>query len=56
VTPVLFAFIIGTAIGLLAGYVGGRLNTAIMRVLDVFYAFPSVLLADCASPARWARA
>ena len=26
-------------------FVGGRLNTAIMRTMDVFYAFPSVLLA-----------
>ena len=43
--PVLFAFVIGTAIGLVAGYVGGFVNSAVMRVLDVFYAFPSVLLA-----------
>ena len=45
VLPVVFAFGIGTAIGLVAGYVGGWLNMAIMRTLDVFYAFPSVLLA-----------
>lgn len=45
VLPVLFAFGIGTSIGLFAGYVGGRTNLAIMRTLDVFYAFPSVLLA-----------
>jgi peptide/nickel transport system permease protein len=45
VLPVLAAFFIGTAIGLVAGYAGGWLNMAIMRTLDVFYAFPSVLLA-----------
>lgn len=45
VTPVALAFGIGTAIGLVAGYAGGWLNTLVMRVLDVFYAFPSVLLA-----------
>jgi len=31
---------IGTSLGLVAGYVGGKLNTAIMRTIDVFYAFP----------------
>ncbi len=45
VLPVLFAFAIGTTVGLFAGYVGGRTNMLIMRTLDVFYAFPSVLLA-----------
>ena len=45
VVPVLAAFGIGTSIGLLAGYVGGRVNMVIMRMLDIFYAFPSVLLA-----------
>ncbi|CAN5157681.1 ABC transporter permease [soil metagenome] len=45
VMPVLLAFVIGTAVGLFAGYVGGRPNMLIMRTLDVFYAFPSVLLA-----------
>jgi peptide/nickel transport system permease protein len=45
VAPVLTAFVIGTSLGLFAGYVGGRTNMAIMRTLDVFYAFPSVLLA-----------
>ncbi|MDX2104453.1 MAG: ABC transporter permease [Alphaproteobacteria bacterium] len=44
VTPVLMAFAIGSTIGIIAGYVGGWVNTAIMRTIDVFYAFPSVLL------------
>lgn len=51
VVPVLAAFGIGTTIGLLAGYVGGRVNMVIMRILDVFYAFPSVLLAVAISGA-----
>jgi peptide/nickel transport system permease protein len=45
VVPVLAAFLIGTTIGVTAGYVGGRPNMLTMRMLDVFYAFPSVLLA-----------
>jgi peptide/nickel transport system permease protein len=45
VVPVAAAFVFGTSIGLFAGYVGGRVNMLIMRTLDIFYAFPSVLLA-----------
>jgi len=48
---VLIAAGIGLAAGLIAGYVGGRVNHAIMRVIDVFYAFPSVLLAVAISGA-----
>jgi peptide/nickel transport system permease protein len=51
ITPVLCAFAIGTVIGILAGYAGGPLNTVIMRTIDVFYAFPSVLLAIALSGA-----
>jgi peptide/nickel transport system permease protein len=43
--PVALAFVIGTTLGVIAGYVGGLLNQAIMRTIDIFYAFPSVLLA-----------
>ncbi|WP_295539549.1 ABC transporter permease [uncultured Pseudacidovorax sp.] len=45
IAPVLCAFVVGSGIGILAGYAGGLTNTAIMRTIDVFYAFPSVLLA-----------
>ena len=45
VVPVLAAFLIGTTAGVAAGYAGGRINMLVMRTLDVFYAFPSVLLA-----------
>ena len=45
VVPVLIASIIGGGLGVLGGFTGGRTNTVIMRTMDVFYAFPSVLLA-----------
>jgi peptide/nickel transport system permease protein len=51
ITPVLLAFSIGSFLGILAGYRGGLLNTLIMRTIDVFYAFPSVLLAIALSGA-----
>ncbi len=51
VTPVLMAFVLGSSLGIFAGYVGGKINTAIMRTIDVFYAFPSVLLAVALSGA-----
>jgi peptide/nickel transport system permease protein len=51
ITPVLAAFVIGSSLGLLAGYAGGTVNTVIMRTIDVFYAFPSVLLAIALSGA-----
>ena len=51
ITPVLAALVIGSALGVVAGFVGGPTNTAIMRTIDVFYAFPSVLLAVAISGA-----
>lgn len=51
VTPVLIAFSIGSVLGITAGYVGGWFNTLVMRTVDVFYAFPSVLLAVALSGA-----
>jgi len=51
VMPVVFAFVIGSTLGIFAGYVGGWVNMAVMRVIDVFYAFPSVLLAIALSGA-----
>lgn len=51
ITPVLAAFVIGSTLGILAGYAGGSINTVIMRTIDVFYAFPSVLLAIALSGA-----
>jgi len=39
------ALIIGIPLGLIAGYFGGKLGNAVMRVTDMFLAFPPLLLA-----------
>lgn len=44
-TVVLLSGAIGSAIGALSGFVGGRTDTVIMRISDVFLAFPGILLA-----------
>ncbi|ARQ02285.1 ABC transporter permease [Pseudorhodoplanes sinuspersici] len=49
--PVALAFVIGTVLGVTAGYAGGVVNQLIMRTIDIFYAFPSVLLAIAISGA-----
>lgn len=51
VTPVVIAFLVGSSIGVFAGFIGGWVNTLTMRTIDVFYAFPSVLLAVALSGA-----
>ncbi|MBM3374535.1 MAG: ABC transporter permease [Betaproteobacteria bacterium] len=51
ITPVICAFVLGSLIGIVAGYAGGLVNTLTMRTIDVFYAFPSVLLAIALSGA-----
>jgi peptide/nickel transport system permease protein len=45
VISVAFAVIVGVTIGVLAGYRGGWLDTVFMRVVDVMFAFPVLLLA-----------
>jgi peptide/nickel transport system permease protein len=40
-----FALLIGGALGLVAAYVGGRLETVIMRIVDIQLSFPSILVA-----------
>jgi peptide/nickel transport system permease protein len=56
VTPVVCALLIGGLLGITAGFLGGRVNMLIMRIMDVFYAFPSVLLAISLSGAMGAGA
>jgi len=51
ITPVILAFVLGASIGIVAGYAGGLVNTSILRTVEVFYAFPSVLLAIALSGA-----
>jgi peptide/nickel transport system permease protein len=42
---VAFALLVGGALGVVAGYYGGWLDTVIMRVSDVLLSFPAILLA-----------
>jgi peptide/nickel transport system permease protein len=37
--------VLGTVIGILSGYMGGTPDTIMMRIMDIFFAFPSLLLA-----------
>ncbi len=43
--PVAAALVIGSTIGLVAGFFRGRLDAVLMRFMDVLLAFPSLLLA-----------
>ena len=40
-----FAIVIGTFIGAVAGFAGGRVDNILMRVMDVVLSFPSLILA-----------
>jgi len=42
---VLFALVLGVSLGLLAGYLGGRVDAIIMRIADVQLSFPAILIA-----------
>jgi len=39
-----FAMVVGSIIGMLAGYYGGRFDTITMQVMDILLAFPSLIL------------
>jgi len=41
--PTAIILIVGTIVGLVAGYAGGRLDNLLMRITDVVYAFPDLL-------------
>lgn len=43
--PTLISMMIGTALGMCAGFYGGKVDFIIMRMADVMLAFPSLLLA-----------
>jgi peptide/nickel transport system permease protein len=45
ILPTVTAGVVALGLGLLAGYLGGAVDHVIMRALDVFFAFPLVLLA-----------
>jgi peptide/nickel transport system permease protein len=42
---VLFALVFGVSLGLLSGYLGGRVDAFIMRVADIQLSFPAILIA-----------
>jgi peptide/nickel transport system permease protein len=45
VSSVMLALFLGVPLGLIAGYYGGRIDTGVMRVMDLILAFPIYLLA-----------
>ncbi len=45
IASVFFAMVLGVTLGLVSGYVGGRLDAFIMRVADVQLSFPAILIA-----------
>src|SRR5215216_744361 len=44
VISVLFPFVFGSVVGIASGYLGGRLDTFFMRIVDVLMAFPFLIL------------
>lgn len=42
---VLITAVVSSAVGIVAGYAGGWLREVILRVVDIFYAFPAIVLA-----------
>ena len=45
IASVLFSMTLGVGLGLLAGYVGGRVDAFIMRIADIQLSFPPILVA-----------
>jgi peptide/nickel transport system permease protein len=45
IASVVLSVVMGVGLGLLSGYVGGRLDAFIMRVCDVMLSFPAILVA-----------
>ena len=44
VTSIAVAMLIGGAIGMVSGYIGGRFDALVMRMMDVLLSFPSLIL------------
>ena len=45
ISATLFATFVGVSLGLLAGYVGGHVDSVLMRICDIQLTFPSILVA-----------
>ena len=45
IVPTVISMLAGAVLGILAGYLGGRVDSIIMRLADIMLAFPSMLLA-----------
>src|SRR5690606_28599117 len=45
VASVAFSLVLGVSLGLISGYVGGRVDSVIMRIADVQLSFPAILIA-----------
>lgn len=45
ITTILISFVIGVSIGSFSGYQGGWIDNCIARIIDLFLAFPSIILA-----------
>src|SRR6478752_2304705 len=56
-TAVIFAGVIGTVLGILAGYIGGWVDQVIMRITDAWLALPAltfaIFLAAIVGPSMW---
>jgi peptide/nickel transport system permease protein len=56
-TAVIFAGLLGTALGILSGYLGGWVDQVIMRVTDTWLALPgltfAIFLAAIVGPSQW---
>ena len=56
-TAVIFAGVIGTALGILSGYLGGWVDQVIMRLTDTWLALPAltfaIFLAAIVGPSMW---
>lgn len=45
ITSALIALVIGASLGLMSAYVGGRLDSVLMRIVDIQLSFPAILIA-----------
>ncbi|MGC2202485.1 MAG: ABC transporter permease, partial [Stellaceae bacterium] len=56
-TAVIFAGVVGTALGILSGYLGGWVDQVIMRLTDTWLALPAltfaIFLAAIVGPSMW---